>query len=247
MADKAIGELPKAPQINDDSLLAVEQQGTAMSMTGRQFREFAEAGGKSAVSEYVEAAIQAAEDAENAKDEADQSAQQAAESVVEITQIILDAETDLEQYVTRAREQADASAQSATEAQESAEAAKLSEEAVAQSAEEAGNSAVLSESWAVGATGIRVGEDTNNSKYWADRAQSFAEQASTPAVQGVYNVVLVDRITAEHYALIVEGGRIHLLGVADTFDATDMTFIDHSTGASVQLAVDDGRLILEEV
>lgn len=39
------------------------------------------------------------------------------------------------------------------------------------SATAAGNSATLSQSWAVGGTGTRTGEDTNNAKYWCDQAQ----------------------------------------------------------------------------
>lgn len=42
-------------------------------------------------------------------------------------------------------------------------------------AENAAASATLSESWAVGSTGTREGEDTNNSKYWAEKS---AESAS---------------------------------------------------------------------
>lgn len=36
------------------------------------------------------------------------------------------------------------------------------------------NKAILSESWAVGGTGTRTGEDTNNAKYWAEEAQQAA-------------------------------------------------------------------------
>ena len=66
MADKAIGELPSAASVNDDSLLAVEQQGKAMKMTGKQFRSFAEASSKV----YVDSAIQAAADAQKSKGDA---------------------------------------------------------------------------------------------------------------------------------------------------------------------------------
>lgn len=42
------------------------------------------------------------------------------------------------------------------------------------SATAAATSAILAESWAVGGTGTRPGEDTNNSQYWAQQAQSIA-------------------------------------------------------------------------
>ena len=41
-------------------------------------------------------------------------------------------------------------------------------------AQAAAASATLAESWAVGGTGTREGEDTNNAEYWAQQAQSIA-------------------------------------------------------------------------
>lgn len=41
MADKRIGELTAAPALFDDTLFAVEQQGEARRLTGRQIRESA--------------------------------------------------------------------------------------------------------------------------------------------------------------------------------------------------------------
>ena len=62
MADKPIGGLARAPDLYDDSLLPMEQQGEAMSITGAQVKKFARQG----VEDYVEAALGAAERAENA-------------------------------------------------------------------------------------------------------------------------------------------------------------------------------------
>lgn len=47
-------------------------------------------------------------------------------------------------------------------------------QAAAASASQSAASATLSESWAVGGTGTRPGEDTNNAQYWAQQAQSIA-------------------------------------------------------------------------
>lgn len=44
-------------------------------------------------------------------------------------------------------------------------------------AENAAASATLSESWAVGGTGTREGENTNNAKYWCNQAQTVAQGA----------------------------------------------------------------------
>ena len=58
----------------------------------------------------------------------------------------------------------------AAAAQESAASAAESEAA-------AESSATLSESWAVGGTGTREGEDTDNSKYYAGEAERFRDEA----------------------------------------------------------------------
>lgn len=42
MADKTIGELDNAPELYDDSLMIIEQQGQAMNLTGEQFKTFAQ-------------------------------------------------------------------------------------------------------------------------------------------------------------------------------------------------------------
>ena len=44
-------------------------------------------------------------------------------------------------------------------------------------AKRAENSASLSKSWAVGGTGTRTGEDTNNSKYYSEQSKYYAKQA----------------------------------------------------------------------
>jgi hypothetical protein len=57
-----------------------------------------------------------------------------------------------------------------TAAQASAASAGNSASAAAASEGSAETSAAASESWAVGGTGTRTGEDTNNAKYWSDQA-----------------------------------------------------------------------------
>lgn len=64
-----------------------------------------------------------------------------------------------------------------TQAGESAEAAEQSATEAAASAESATESVTLSESWAVGGTGTRPGEDTDNAKHYAELAQQGAEEA----------------------------------------------------------------------
>lgn len=73
-------------------------------------------------------------------------------------------------YRDNAQSSADAAATSETNA-------KTSEENALTSEANAGNFASLAESWAIGQTGIRDGEDTNNSKYYCDIAIENANSA----------------------------------------------------------------------
>lgn len=66
MADSNIGALPQAPSLADDSLMVVEQQGTAMKMTGAQFKEFGKQGVMQDVQDLVDEAQAAANSAESA-------------------------------------------------------------------------------------------------------------------------------------------------------------------------------------
>lgn len=63
---------------------------------------------------------------------------------------------------------------SATSAQTSANNAATSASSASSSAANATSQATLSQSWAVGNTGARDGENTNNAKYWAEQAQASA-------------------------------------------------------------------------
>lgn len=218
MADKTIGELPQAPQVNDDAMIPLEQQGTAMRMSGKQFADFA----RESAAQDVERAVQAAADAEAAQ-EAAEDAQAGAEAARDA--IVVDREV-LERAVSQAKA-------SASQAEDSAGNAE--------------DSAKLSESWAVGGTGTRTGEDSNNSAYYAGLAQAEADRATVPVVEGVYNVVLQDRVTGERYALIVENGVLELLGVSDTLNAVTLTLIDPATGTAYAVVVDSGKLAIEEV
>lgn len=73
MADRTVGELPRAPDLYDDSLLVVEQQGAANSLTGALLKRYARAG----VEDYVEAAQSAAKAALEAVGRVGDSVEQA--------------------------------------------------------------------------------------------------------------------------------------------------------------------------
>ena len=218
MADRTIGELPNATSLDDDSLLVVEQQSEARNIRGLLIRQFAEAASAAQVAAAQHAAQQAQKSAEDAEDAKDQ-AQSIRDSIV-VDQEALD---------------------------KAVEDAQEAQEAAAGSASAAEDSATLAESWAQGGTGTRQGEDTDNAEYWANQAHRYAQEATVPAVEGVYNIILTDTVTADRYALIVENGTIKLLGVSNTLNATELNLVDSTTGTAYSLIVESGVLKLEEV
>ena len=117
-----------------------------------------------ASAESANASAQSAKSAAESAKAAAQTAQSKAETANASAQT---AKTDAEA--------ANTSAQSAKTAAESAKSAAAgSAQSAGASAQSAQASSKLSESWAVGGTGTRTGEDTNNAKYWAMAAQGVA-------------------------------------------------------------------------
>lgn len=129
----------------------------------------------------AEAAQGKAEDAQAAA-EAAQTKAETAQSKAETAQSKAETAQGKAESAQSAAESAATSASgSASAAASSASAAALSEDASAEyeagsktAAASAEANAKLSESWAVGGTGTRTGEDTNNAKYWAMAAQGAA-------------------------------------------------------------------------
>lgn len=134
---------------------------------------------------------------------------------------------------------ATASAQSAVQSQNSAagyaSSAGQSAQSAAESAQEASGSAQAAE------------DHAQSAEYYADLSQAAAEGIAIPAVEGVYNVILSDRVTGDRYALIVESGVLKLLGVSGGLTATELELPDLTTGTGYALVVEDGTLKLQEV
>lgn len=123
---------------------------------------------------------------------------------------------------------------------DSATKAKNSETVAIQKAQESLESAYKSQEWAEGNT-------EHSSKYWATVAQAEADRATIPAVEGVYNIVLSDRVTGDRYALIVEQGKLKLLEVSEELDTSYVILIDHTNGVSYELSVESGKIQIKEV
>lgn len=117
------------------------------------------------------AQAQAAQQAAEAAQAAAEAAQQEAERNAGVTQ----ADASITQTNVQLSQDAKTAAQAAQEAAEAARQAAETAQAAAETAETgAEESATLSKSWAVGGTGTRPGEDTNNAEYWAGQAAAAA-------------------------------------------------------------------------
>lgn len=133
------------------------------------------------VLEQATAAKEAAESAKTAAEAARDSAGTASEAAVSAKETAVSAKNGAEAAAGNASDSAGEAAasaelagQKAAAAEKSAEAAAASAASIGQAEENAAASATEAESWAVGGTGTREGEDTNNAKYWSARAQDAA-------------------------------------------------------------------------
>ena len=131
--------------------------------------------------EQATAAKEAAESAKTAAEAARDSAGTASEAAVSAKETAVSAKNGAEAAAGNASDSAGEAAasaelagQKAAAAEKSAEAAAASAASIGQAEENAAASATEAESWAVGGTGTREGEDTNNAKYWSARAQDAA-------------------------------------------------------------------------
>ena len=85
---------------------------------------------------------------------------------------------------TNASGSASAAATSESNAADSESNAETSAQNAATSEENSENSAKLSQSWAVGGTGVRDDEDTNNAQYYAELAEHFSPVSKADKVTG---------------------------------------------------------------
>ena len=122
----------------------------------------------------------------------------------------LESEENALNSANSATQSANTATQKASEALNSAENAKLSEDKSVENAK-------LSESYAVGGTGTRTGEDTDNAKYYnqqasdnADRAKEEADRASSIANIGIATTEKAGIVKPDGITITVDAdGTIH--------------------------------------
>ena len=150
---------------------ATEKASTAQAAA--QAAQSAKADAESAKAAAVTAGASA--EAANASAQSAKTAVQSAKTAAQTAQSKAEAANTSAQTAKADAEAANTSAQSAKTAAESAKSAAAgSAQSAGASAQSAQASSKLSESWAVGGTGTRTGEDTNNAKYWSEQAQNAA-------------------------------------------------------------------------
>lgn len=157
---------------------------------------------------------------------------------------------------TQSASSATASANSATQsknsATQSASSATSSANSATQSSTYATNSkdySTLSQSWAIGGTSSRTGEDTNNSKYYSQQAESAVEKiatitqytltasnwsSSTTAVNGVYYytyTITGVTLISEHpeYMITATNGILPTNSEQTAFDSIKYMYANGST------------------
>ncbi len=174
-----------AEGIDANAKIATEKAAAA-SASAAAARNSAKSAGESA-SAAASSATAAESSATAAKANADAAAGSAANASASATSAGKSA-TAASEKASDAANSASAAATSAQTATDAASTASAAAEAASDSASEAQESAAAAaesaasvnginktaQSWAVGGTGTREGEDTNNAKYWAEHAQQAA-------------------------------------------------------------------------
>lgn len=133
-----------------------------------------------AAKESEDSAKESEDAAEKAADEAQASkisAKESEDAAKRSEDAAKDSETNAKQSETNAAESEKNAKQSEENASESETNAAESEQAASNSAVDASNSADLSKSYAVGGTGIRDGEDADNSKYYSEISQNYRDES----------------------------------------------------------------------
>lgn len=148
----------------EDTRTSAEQSRTSAE-AAREAAEKARADETSGIVARATAQANAAAAAQSAAETAESGAKDSATAAAQSAQMAQGAASTAANAASSANQSATAASGSASQAQASAAAA-------AQSAASVDGINKTAQSWAVGGTGTRPGEDTDNAKYWAKQAQA---------------------------------------------------------------------------
>ena len=166
MSKIMISELEEATAVQDSDYIALDDGTATKKITVENYNDTANHTAKS----YAEQAGTYADNAHTSELAAKAAKNEAEVQVSAAATQVGYAET----HANAASASATAASTSASVASTKAANAENSATAAAASAAEVENEAKMAESWAVGNTGVRPGENTNNAKYWANVAQGSA-------------------------------------------------------------------------
>lgn len=167
-------ETAEAARASAESTRETAESAREVAEAARASAESARATAESARAIAESGRVEAEKEREKAEQaRADETAGIVAQATVQATAAAASAAA-AEQSETNATAAAESALSSATIATSSKENAAASAAAAAEDTEVAEASAIAAESWAVGGTGTREGEDANNAKYWCSQAQQVA-------------------------------------------------------------------------
>lgn len=173
---KAAGESEEAAGRSASAAAASAQSAAASADTASAAMENAQsaASAASVIAQAAAGSAKAAQEAQEASEIAREEAK-VAQSGTQSAATAASQSAASAQQSAAAASAASTAAQSAKETAQSAAGTAASQAQTAvQAADDADEDATLSRSWAVGGTGTRAGEDTNNAKYWSEAAQGAA-------------------------------------------------------------------------
>lgn len=157
----------EAGRVQAEQNRASAEQSRTSAEAAREAAEKARADETSGIVARATAQANAAAAAQSAAETAESGAKDSATAAAQSAQMAQGA-------ASTAANAASSASQSATAAFGSASQAQASAAAAAQSAASVDGINKTAQSWAVGGTGTREGEDTNNAKYWAKQAEAIA-------------------------------------------------------------------------
>ena len=177
MSDLQIHDLPRTTTADDDSVIAIDHKDASGGKTfGIKVSDFNAAANATAKS-FAEKAKEHADAAKEAKEKANESRREAANLELLCRQA--------DKNTSRSASDANAARNDAIThenfAKYYADAAKDSQQLAAREASSVGEAVISAKSWAIGGTGTRAGEDSDNASYYAQVASAAASGANASA------------------------------------------------------------------
>lgn len=111
-----------------------------------------------------------------------------------------------------AKESEEAASKSETNASTSEKNAAESERIASEKAGEASDNATLAESWAVGGTGTRQGEDTDNAKHYSEQSGKYLDKVETAGNNALGAIDNALKAAKPEFLTNVENGHLYYKG-----------------------------------